>query len=114
MYKSNNSFVLCIFRLQYSLKESFFYNKKDGGATMYLLGVIAFISSFFMIGLFSYLFAEKPELATEDLTEEQQQLLLEEKEERMRLLWRTGYIAIAVFVCAIAGIFAKSLLLYYT
>ncbi|WP_010304539.1 hypothetical protein [Kurthia senegalensis] len=80
---------------------------------MYLLGIIAFISAFFMIGLFSYLFAEQPALSIDELTEEQQQELLEESEERMRFLWRTGYIAIAIFVCSIAGIFVKSLLLYY-
>lgn len=80
---------------------------------MYLLGIIAFISAFFMIGLFAYLFADQPELPFDELTEEQYEVLLEENEERMRLLWRTGYITIAIFVCAIAGIFVKSLLLYY-
>ena len=75
---------------------------------MFFLGIIAFVSVFYMIGVFSYLFADRPELQLEGLTEEQQDDVLYEEENRIRLLWRSGYIAIAIFVVAIVGIFLKA------
>ncbi|MBM7699718.1 hypothetical protein [Kurthia huakuii] len=80
---------------------------------MYLLGIIAFISAFLMIALFSYLFADKVELALDGLTEEEENALLEQREQQQRLLWRTSYVILAIFVIAIALIFTQSLLRYY-
>ncbi len=82
-------------------------------AAMYLLGIIAFITAFLMIALFSYLFNEKSELIVDGLTEEEKNALLEAHEQQQRLLWRTSYILLTAFVIAIALIFAQSLLNYY-
>lgn len=82
-------------------------------AAMYLLGIIAFITAFLMIALFSYLFNEKSELIVDGLTEEEENALLETHEQQQRLLWRTSYILLTAFVIVIALIFAQSLLNYY-
>lgn len=84
-----------------------------GCADMYLLGIIAFSSAFLMIVLFSYLFADKTELALDSLTEEEANALLEQHEQQQRLLWRTSYVLLTIFVITIALIFTQSLLRYY-
>lgn len=79
---------------------------------MYLLGIIAFVSAFLMIALFGYLFAHQQPVV-DDLSEEERDIVLENDEYQQTLLWRSGYILIAIFVVAISLIFTQSLMRYY-